>query len=261
MKKSKPTLRVLLYDIETAPLLAYAWSIWEQNIGLNQIKHDWYVLAWAAKWLNDPASKIMQMSQKSADNVEDDTKLLRGIHKLLCKADVVITQNGKRFDQKKLNARFIQAGMKPPPNIHHIDTHEIAKRHFAFTSNKLEYLSDKLCTKYKKLKTSGFDLWAKCMKGDQAAWSQMEKYNKYDVLALEEVYHKLAPWDNRLNFSIFNPSETYVCKCGSDHGIKQGFMFTSQGKYQKYQCQKCGAWSRDRNNLRDKNKRALVRGG
>ena len=61
--------RVLLFDIETAPILGYVWSLWEQNVGLNQIHSDWYVLSWAAKWLGDSADKIMYMDQRKAKNI------------------------------------------------------------------------------------------------------------------------------------------------------------------------------------------------
>jgi len=39
--------KILLFDIETAPILAYTWDIWDQNIALNQIKQDWFVLSWS----------------------------------------------------------------------------------------------------------------------------------------------------------------------------------------------------------------------
>ena len=82
--------------------------------------------------------------------------------KLLDEADIVIGQNSKAFDIKKLNARFIIHGMQPPSSYRQIDTKILAKKHFNFTSNKLEYLSDKLNVKYKKQtkrKFSGFEMW------------------------------------------------------------------------------------------------------
>src|SRR5271154_973437 len=177
--------RVLLFDIETAPMLGYVWSLWENNIALNQLYKDWSVLSWSAKWLEDPPDKIMYADQRSAKNVEDDKNILKQIWKLLDKADIVIAQNGRAFDHKKLNARFVLNGMKPPSTYKIIDTLLIAKKHFAFTSNKLEYMSDKLCTKYKKLKHKefpGFEMWLECLAGNKKAWKEMELYNKHDVL-------------------------------------------------------------------------------
>jgi DNA polymerase elongation subunit (family B) len=247
--------RVLLFDIETAPIIAHVWSIWEQNVGLNMIKKDWHVLSWAAKWLG--TTKIMYQDQRKAKVIEDDSLILKGIWELLEEADVVITQNGKKFDVKKLNARFIYHGFKPPAPFKHIDTLVLAKKHFAFTSNKLEYLAKTLKAKTQKMSRrefDGFDLWKECLAGNKKAWAEMEKYNKADVLALEEVYKKLIPWDSSINFNLYNDDPVNVCKCGSTKFHKRGFFYTSTGKYQRMTCVKCGAHTRENTNLLTKEK-------
>ena len=104
--------------------------------------------------------------------------------------------------------------MQPPSNFKQIDTLKLARKHFALTSNKLAYMTDKLCTKYKKLthhKFEGFELWKECLDGNLKAWKEMEKYNKHDVLALEELYTKLIPWDSSVNFTLYGDSpDTYL---------------------------------------------------
>jgi len=45
--------RILLLDIETAPMEAYIWSQWQKFISLDMLKVDWYIIAWAAKWLGE----------------------------------------------------------------------------------------------------------------------------------------------------------------------------------------------------------------
>ena len=254
--------KVLIYDIETAPIMSYVWRLWDQNVGLNQIEQDWHIMSWSAKWLDAPEDEVMYMDQRNARNIEDDSKILKEIWKLLDEADVVVTQNGKSFDQKRLNARFILNGFQPPSSYKHIDTKILAKKHFGFTSNKLAYMTDKLCTKYKKLshgKFPGFDLWKECMAGNIEAWNEMEEYNRYDVLSLEELYKKLIPWDNSINFNVYHDEEKHVCKCGSETFSKNGFYYTSAGKYQKYKCKKCGHETRDKINLFSKEKRKSLR--
>lgn len=262
--KPRPGPRVLLFDIETAPILAYVWRLFDQNVALNQIHSDWYVLSWAAKWLGDKPADTMYMDQRFAKNIEDDRDILRVLWNLLDQADVVITQNGKAFDQKKLNARFIILGFQPPSSYQHIDTKLIAARHFGFTSNKLEYMTDKLCKKYKKLKHTkfaGFELWRQCLAGNPKAWDEMEKYNRYDVLSLEELYTKLAPWDGKVNFNLYRDDTDVVCKCGSMEIKKQGWAYTSTGKFQRYKCTGCGAETRDRVNQLSAEKRKSLRVG
>ena len=250
--------KILLIDIETAPIIGYVWGLWDNNLALNQVKQDWFILSFSAKWLDDSMSKIIYKDQRDAKNIEDDTSLLKEVWKLLDTCDIVISQNGKRFDIKKLNARFILNGLKPPSPFKQIDTLTIAKKHFGFTSNKLEYMSDKLCTKYKKLKHKkfpGFELWSECLKNNPEAWKEMEKYNKWDIFSLEELYKKLAPWDNSINFNLYHDTETHICNCGSDKLQKRGFAFTQIGKFQRFVCNACGAWSRDSKNLFTKDKR------
>lgn len=247
--------KVLLFDIETAPIRGYVWGLWDQTVALNQIAADWHILSWSAKWLGD--SKVMYQDQRNAKNIEDDSKLLKGIWDLLDEADVVVTQNGKSFDQKKLNARFIINGFQPPSSFKHIDTLRIAKKHFAFTSNKLEYLSGKLCQQ-KKMKTrqfQGFELWKACMEGNKAAWAEMEKYNRQDVIALEELYHRLSPWDNSVNFSVYHDDEINTCRCGSTEFHRRGLYYSETGKYQRWRCKQCGAETRGSKNLLSKEKR------
>lgn len=252
-------LNVLVYDVETAPLLGYCWSLWENNIALNQLKSDFFILSWSAKWLEGedgtiygPHNKVMYMDQRNSKNIENDKEILIGIWKLLNSADVCITQNGVAFDSKKLAARFLLNGMKPPNPVRNIDTLKIMKKNFALTSNKLEYITKKLCKQHKldHKKFSGFELWAQCLKGNKDAFKEMERYNKMDVLSLEELYvEHLQKWDNTINFSVYDDSEVSRCICGSGKFQKRGFNYTSTGKFQRFQCVDCSAWFSSKANL------------
>jgi len=194
------TPNVLILDIETSPLVGFVWGLFDQNIPLNMLIKDWFILSFSAKWLGSSESEVIYADQrnKKGKSLHNDKPLLVKIKKLLDKADIVITQNGISFDMKKINARLIEHGLDAPTHYKNIDTLRIAKKHFGFTSNKLEYMTKKLCTKYKKQEHSdfsGFKLWDECLKGNMKAWKSMEKYNKYDVLSLEELFLKLAKYD------------------------------------------------------------------
>lgn len=256
MKNNKPN--ILLLDVETAPLLSFTWDIWDQNIGLNQIKSDWHLLSWSAKWLGSPSSQIMYMDQRKEKNVENDKRILRGIWKLMDDADIIIGQNSKKFDIKRLNTRFALNNMPPPSSFRQIDTLSLAKKHFSFTSNKLEYLTDHFCTKYKKLKHKkypGFEMWKECLAGNQDAWKHMEKYNKWDVLSLEELYHKLQPWGTGINVDVYNDGLENICICGNKKFKKNGYFYNNIGKYPRLKCTKCGSEAKIKNNILTKEKR------
>lgn len=254
--------KVLILDIETAPLRSFTWGLWQQNVGLNQIANEWFILSYSAKWLGEPEESTMYRDLRGIVHLEDDTILLSELWKLLNEAEVIITQNGKRYDSKKINARLIMKGFRPPKPYKHIDTLQIAKAVFGFTSNKLEWMTDKLCVKYKKQKHnkfSGFELWAEMLKDNIEAWQECEVYNKYDVLSLEELYLKLAPWDKtHPNFNLFKEEAKHICRCGSDKVVEDGFAYTSKSKFQQYVCLDCGTTTRDTHNLFSKEKRETL---
>jgi hypothetical protein len=260
IRKKEEGPKILLLDIETSPLLANVWGLWNNNVSLNQLREDWFVLSWAAKWYD--SDKIIYMDQRNKKDYSDDKAILKKMWKLLDEADIVITHNGKKFDIKRLFSRFVLNGMQPPSSFRNIDTLVIAKRHFGFTSNKLAFLTDKLCTKYKKLshgKYPGQELWTECMKGNIDAWKEMEEYNRYDVLSLQELYEVLIPWDDSINFSMY--FEDHTCSCGSTNLKKSGFYYTNASKYQRYKCTDCGSEFRDKKNLRKNDKTKTNRRG
>lgn len=234
-------IKVLIFDIETSPIIARVWGLKDQNIGLSQIRDDWFVIAWAAKWLGE--KKVHYCDQRNSRNLGDDKALVLRLWLMLDEADIVITQNGKNFDSPKLNARFIMHGFKPPSPYRHLDTYQIARKVAKFTSNKLEYLAEKLCTKYKKLKHSkypGMDLWNECLKGNLSAWKEMEKYNKHDVLATEELYNKLKAWAPD---AMPQPYLLECTVCGKGPVYRRGTTVTNKGRFMRYQCQACGKWA------------------
>jgi len=256
--------KVLIFDIETAPIKQYIWSYWHKFHNLEMTVSDWFILSYSAKWLHAPEEEIFYEDLRGVVGKEDDSILLTSMHKLLSEADVVITQNGNSFDIKKLNARFILQGFDKPTPYKKIDTLLIAKKEFGFTSNKLEWMTEHLCVKYKKLKHgkfAGFKLWSECLNENLEAWEEMEQYNKYDVLSLEELYLIFRPWDSKHpNFNLFDDEEEMACNaCGSTSLTKNGFARTNLSKFQQYKCNGCGKPDlRGRTNLLSKEQRASL---
>lgn len=244
--------KILFLDIELKPLLAQVWALWDQNIGLNQIQEDWSILSYCAKWKH--SDEIMYNDLSGQSDFEDDYKLLEELWSLLNEADFVVGQNSKRFDVKKINARLVLNGFPKPSTFRQIDTLQIAKAQFGFTSNKLMYMTDKLCTQHKKLdhgKFAGHLLWSECMKGNPEAWAEMKKYNTLDVLSLEELYDILSSWDNTLpNFDVYVDGILDM-----EEWEEIGYHYTNLGKYKKYRNVKTGVQRRSRVNLLEKEKR------
>ncbi len=251
---SKP--KVLLLDIETAPLQAYVWGMWKNDIYSDQLISDWYCLCWVAKWLGKP--KIYWSSSQHLDG-EDDKWTMETLWSLLDEADVVIAHNGKRFDIPKINTRFLVNGIGPPSPYKQIDTLTAARGAFGFSSNRLDFLAQALGLGA-KLKTS-FDLWSGCLAGEAQSWKKMVRYNKHDVKLLEEVYLKMRPWiKSHPNLGIHTPLVTPTCpRCGSRELVKNGTVRTNASVFQQYVCKECGGYSRDRVSTLTKEQRANLR--
>ena len=244
--------RILIYDIETAPILAHVWKLWDNNVGLNQIDSDWYIMSVAAKWLGE--DEVFYWDQQDVHPMEDDTYLLSKLWDLLNEADFVIGQNIQKFDTKKVNARFVLNGFPKPSTYRQIDTMLQAKQQFGFTSNKLEYMTDRLCPEHKKSKHKefpGHELWAECLKGNSAAWAEMKSYNIDDIHATEALYNVLSSWDSKLpNFDIF--IDDLIDMSIWEH---DGYVYSNVGKYKRYRNSVTGVQRRSRVNELSKEKR------
>lgn len=244
--------KILTFDVETSPIEAYVWGLWDQNVGIDFVKTDWTIFSWAAKWLGKREVLFQSAGGRGPGKVRDDKPLLQGLRDLLDEADIVIAQNGKRFDVRKVNARLIQHGIAPPSPYRVIDTMLVAKKYFAFTSQKLAWTSRLLTDTPKSdhKRFPGFELWAECLKDNPAAWAEMEKYNKRDVRATEKLYLKLRPWiENHPNLGVYAPADDDkpVCpKCGSGKMVRQSKRpsVKQQGVYWRYCCSDCGGWAR-----------------
>lgn len=235
-----PSPKILLLDIEVAPNIATIWSIWNQNIGINQLLESSYILCWAAKWLG---SKTVMF-----DSVRKSGKIgvIKSIWKLLEEADIVIHYNGKRFDIPVLYREFLLQRLPPPSPFKQIDLYHTIKKKFMFVSNKLDYVCKQLGFPGKIHTTH--QLWLDCMNGKKDAWLKMEKYNRNDITELEKVYGRVLPWiETHPNMGLFVDAEKPTCtNCGGTHINSRGYAYTKTLVYKRFQCKDCGTWLKSR---------------
>ena len=233
--------RILLLDIETFPNIGYSWAKYEQNI-IDFIEH-WYILCVGYKWLGGKTKVMALPDFKGYKPHGKDEDLVKFIWKLLDETDIAVAQNGNEFDFKKINTRFLYYGLTPPSPYKTIDTLQIARRKFAFNSNKLDDLGRDL-ELGRKVENQGFPLWLRCEKGDKKAWALMKKYNRKDVDLMEELYLKERPFiTNHPNLDAY--SSLPVCpRCGSSKIQNRGSAVDNTYIYQRFQCQNCFGWGK-----------------
>ena len=243
-------LKSLILDIETSPLVVLVWDVGEQYIQHTQILKDWDIMSWSAKWVDEPDSSMAYYDRR---NSLSDLQILKPLWKLLNEADIVITQNGKKFDARKITARFIEHGLPPTSPYKHIDTYLVTKAVAAFTSHSLDYMTGKLNEKYKKLSHSkypGMELWKQCLSikvveqpwKNPDAWDAMKEYNNHDVLSTEELYNKVSPWAPKNTPTVYSGS--YVCKKCGGKVQRRGTEPLGKSIVQRVKCMNavCGKW-------------------
>lgn len=231
-------MKILFLDLETSPMTAHTWGLWQQNVSIQQILDSTEVMCFGARWHG--TRKVIFKS------VHHDGKegMLRVLHDLMNEADVLVGWNSAQFDHKHIKREFLEAGMLPPSPTKDVDLMRVAKQNFRFPSYKLDYVSQRLGVGA-KVKHSGFELWIKCMAGDDKAWREMKRYQLQDVNLLVDLWEKFLPWIKGLNVPAFVDDDDAACtNCGGHDMKRRGYEVLTSGKYQKFQCNGCGKWLR-----------------
>jgi len=245
-------MNILTFDIETSPHLSFHWGRWQQNIPKAFTVSESSTLCWAAKWYGSKKKDVMAMTLW--DDGHD--AMIEGIWELLDEADVVIGFNSNKFDVKRVNAEFLRLGLGAPSPYQKIDLLLQAKKHFAFSSNKLKDLLIELGLTPKLEDNVNMQLWMDVVYSNKkAAQNRMNAYCKQDVSSTEELYNYLLGWiDPHPNWGLFvndvsNPDNPVCPNCGGQHLHKHKKRYTKVKSYMQWYCNDCGKYSRGRKAL------------
>ena len=237
--------KVLLLDIETAPILLYSWGLFKPHLTHDNIVRDWFMLSWAAKWLHRPDvfSDVVTTSEAMLGN---DKRICESVFKLMEEAEVIIAHNGKRFDIRKIQARFLIHGIPRPSPFQVIDTLLESRKNFAHSSHRLDYLGQ-ILVRREKLETD-YKLWKKCLQGCQESLNYMDEYCRNDIFLLEDVYMEIRGWiKSHPNMNLYVETDVPVCPtCASDKLDYCGEYVTMAGAFRSFRCGTCGSIGRER---------------
>ena len=140
-------------------------------------------------------------------------------------------------------------GMEPTSHIQEVDTLKLARKHFAFKSNRLNDVCEVLGIGV-KVSTGGHKLWRDIIeKQDPKAWTKMKTYNIHDVELLEKLYLKLRPWTtSHPNLAVIADRPDACPKCGDDKAgmVIRGYKYTTVSARASYRCNACGGYSSGR---------------
>lgn len=239
--------RILLYDIESAPIRAFVWRLWNVD-HVTATESDWFILSIAWKWLGDHSVHVLALDDVERLHPEDDFLLAVKLQELFDDADIVVSHNGVQFDQPKARTRMLVHHLTPPSPFKEVDTLQVARRQFAFSSNKLDDLCQSLGIG-RKAKHNGFATWQGCLDDDPKAWATMKRYNKSDVRLLEKLYLRLRPWMTRhpnLSMLAEKPETCPRCQAPASQLQRRGWAVRGVTRVPRFQCQTCGGWSQGR---------------
>lgn len=233
------TPRILFFDIETTPCLAWVWNTGKQVVRHNQILDSTKIICISYKWIGE--SKVHSLKW---DRDMNDKALLQAFTKVADEADLLIGHNGDSFDIKHVNARIAYHKLPPISTSLTDDTLKLVRRKLKLVSYKLDYLGQ-FFGLGNKLETGGYQLWLDIWRdNNRQRLSEMVEYCAQDVNLLEKVYLRLRPYlPVKANYGLLTGDR--VCpKCGSCDVIKNGTRQTSKFRIQqRWQCKNCGSAS------------------
>lgn len=238
-------LKVLLWDVESAPMLGYIWRAKTDWVASGMLEHEVFMLTWAAKWLGK-REVISDRLTPSEAVAQDDTRIVLSMIDLIRQADVIVAHNGDNFDTKVLATRALLNDAEPLGPVDAIDTLKLAKSTFKLSHNSLDHLARHLGVPT-KLGTS-FALWKDCYHGDAEALAKMDRYCRRDVRVLEDVFVKMLPHVRGLKrLQAPGYDMEHSCPfCPSSDLQRRGKYRTNASTFQRWQCNDCGRWSRSR---------------
>lgn len=245
MEHIKPKL--VTFDIETSAQKGYYFGPkWETNVA--ETFEDTQVIAFTMKWLDGKRiTRCLSDYKGYKAGVINDKEIVKDIARLSENVDIWITQNGKAFDMKVMNARYAYhniAPQKPTPNI---DLKLEAKRWFRLPS----YALNDMCRYFgieRKQEHEGFPLWLKFEAGHKPSHRKMKSYCENDGVITEKLYKIIRPFMSS-HPNMGNYLQDIVCpKCGSDKLQSRGLARNTTTVYRRFQCQSCGGWGRATHN-------------
>lgn len=226
--------KILLFDIESA--------------GVNALKSDLgFVIIFGYKWLDEKKAHTLTLDKKSLQQFSD-RKLLIEASKLFDEADLIVGHFASVFDRRFIQGRLLINALPPIPNVKMRDTCIMARSIANFSSNRLKHLAKILNFKNQKLENNWPTAWFEVMRGNMDHLHALAKYCEGDVLALEELYLYLRPFDNPHPRIIADRSKCGVCGGSVQY---RGKDHIGQLTYRRFRCNKCFKWGRDRNCIKE----------
>jgi len=227
--------KILVIDIERLPGLARAWDQKTRFIHINNFTRLPSLLCFAAKWHGSRTTEFHAAW-------DDHDAMVRRAWELYDEADIVVTYNGVRFDNRHLKSEWLLAGFPPPRPWKDVDLFAVNRSTFGFESKSLQHLCYRLGL---DLKSGHYDavMAEKCMDGDATSQRTMKRYNIGDVKITEQAWLRLRGWmpGHPMPGGPVESGELSCNQCGGSDLERNGWYRAAVQEYAAYRCRTCGA--------------------
>lgn len=175
--------------------------------------------------------------------IQQEKNLLKDVREKLLSADVWIAHFGKYFDTVFVNSRLLYHKLSTlPTNFPLIDTWRTAKNALKLRNNRLITLQEFLKLKNEKNAILP-EQWILALSGHKPSIAYIVDHCRRDVDVLAEVYERLRPLI--IDHPFKDVGKNGACPvCGEKTLQRRGYHLTKTRKFQRYQCQNCGAWTK-----------------
>jgi len=235
--------KLLFADIETCPMLCWAWRTGKQYLGPEQVLEPTRIIS--IHWAWEGETEVHHLHW---DRNQCDKSMLAKFSKVAIQADRIMGHNFRQFDIRHINARIAYHKLAPLDNIFLIeDTLKAARNKLYLPSYTLDSLG-KYFGLGEKVKHRGIQMWLDIwLRKDKKALKEMLEYGDGDIVLLQKVYDRLKPYlaFRSMNLSVLNDDANLCPKCGTSGSLiarHKGHM-TPLGFKRRVSCKACNAWS------------------
>jgi len=234
-----PVVKRLIWDLETSPNVGLFWQPgYKVSLSYENIIQERAIICVCYKWEGDKQVHHLEW------DAGDDKALCEAFLEVAVQADELIAHNGDNYDVKFLNGRCIFHGLNPSPIWKTVDTLAIARKRFKFNSNRLDYLGQLLIGEG-KIKTE-YGLWKDILLHNcPRAMKSMVKYCKQDVVLLEKIWQKMAPYHNpKTHAGVMAYLDKWTCPHDASQNVKHSKRaVTAAGTVRhEMKCNECGRY-------------------
>lgn len=188
---------ILYFDLEISKSLYFNYGarVASGYLNTDDLLQERFIICWSASYVG--SNKVWSECVTKSEALKgDDKRILGRLQELMVSADILAGHNVDRFDVKHANARFILNDLMPVVDKKTLDTLKIARSKFAFESNKLDYISQRLGLRPKDdIRNAD---WIRIVTtGDEATLRKVQKYCKGDVKNGKGVLDKLMKYSGK----------------------------------------------------------------